>query len=117
MTLTRGGQPQAMICPGTATRSISPQTCDTPGPAPGGDPACDTPPGQAPGGGRPNLITNVATTDATVPDSVMTTPVHQALAVRGLLPAEHYLDSGYPSAALVIDSLRDYGITLVTPLL
>jgi transposase len=93
------------------------ETCDTPGPAPGGDPACDTPPGQAPGGGRPNLITNVATTDATVPDSVMTTPVHQALAVRGLLPAEHYLDSGYPSAALVIDSLRDYGITLVTPLL
>jgi len=33
------------------------------------------------------------------------------------LPAEHYLDSGYPSAALVLDSLHRWGITLVTPLL
>ena len=39
----------------------------------------------------------------------MTDPIHAALAGRGLLPAEHYLDSGYPSAALVIDSLRRWG--------
>ena len=32
-------------------------------------------------------------------------------------PREHYLDSGYPSAALVVDSLRRWGVTLVTPLL
>lgn len=41
----------------------------------------------------------------------------RALAVRGLLPAEHYLDSGYPSAALVLHSLGRWGVTLVTPLL
>lgn len=34
----------------------------------------------------PNLITNVATTDATVPDNQMTEQIHQVLAARGLLP-------------------------------
>jgi Transposase and inactivated derivatives len=68
-------------------------------------------------GTRPNLITHVATTDATVPDSKMTQPIHNALKARDLLPAEHYLDSGYPSADLVLSSARDFGITLITPLL
>jgi hypothetical protein len=45
---------------------------------------------------RPNLITGVATTDATVPDQAMTKAIHHALGCRGLLPAEHYVDSGYP---------------------
>jgi hypothetical protein len=45
---------------------------------------------------RPNLITNVATTDASVPDVAMTEPIHRMLDRRGLLPGEHYLDSGYP---------------------
>jgi transposase len=65
----------------------------------------------------PNLITNVATTDATVPDSAMTTAIHQRLARRDLLPTEHYLDSGYPSAELVAGARATYGITLVTPVL
>jgi transposase len=65
----------------------------------------------------PNLITNVATTDAAVPDAVMTEPIHHDLARRGLLPAEHYLDSGYPSADLLVASLARYGIALVTPML
>ena len=65
----------------------------------------------------PNLITNVATTDASVPDTVMTEPIHQALAERGVLPGEHYLDSGYPSADLLVSSLTDYGVRLVTPML
>lgn len=69
------------------------------------------------GGPPPNLIVNVETTDATVPDSQMTEPVHARLAGRGLLPAEHYLDSGYPSAELLVSSLSSYGIALVTPLL
>lgn len=80
------------------------ETCDLPEPAPGG-------------GERPNIITGVATTDATVPDAAMTEKIHATLAGRDLLPAEHYLDSGYPSAALVVDSLRRWGVTLVTPLL
>jgi transposase len=69
------------------------------------------------GGPPPNLIVNVETTDATVPDSQMTEPVHARLAGRGLLPAEHYLDSGYPSAELLVSSLSSYGIALVTPML
>ncbi|RZB19501.1 IS1182 family transposase [Streptomyces sp. F001] len=50
----------------------------------------------------PHLITNVATTDATVPDVEITEPVHRALAARGLLPAVHLVDSGYTSAALLV---------------
>jgi transposase len=65
----------------------------------------------------PNLITNVATTDAAVPDAAMTEPIHRDLARRGLLPTEHYLDSGYPSADLLVCSQTRYGITLITPML
>ncbi|HZD69816.1 MAG TPA: transposase, partial [Actinomycetes bacterium] len=65
----------------------------------------------------PNLITGVATTHASVPDTAMTGPIHARLAVRDLLPAEHYLDSGYPSADLVVSCQRDFGVTLVTPML
>lgn len=86
------------------------ETCDTPDPA-------DVPGTDVPDGERPNLIVGVSTTDATVPDARMTEKIHVALAGRGLLPAEHYLDSGYPSAALVIESLSRWGVTLVTPLL
>jgi transposase len=65
----------------------------------------------------PNLITNVTTTDATVPDTQATDTIHQALARRGLLPAEHYLDSGYPSAELLAGARAQYGIALITPML
>jgi transposase len=65
----------------------------------------------------PHLIVNVETTDATVPDSQMTAPVHARLAGRDLRPAEHYVDSGYPSAELLVSSLAGFGIALVTPML
>jgi hypothetical protein len=65
----------------------------------------------------PNLITNVATTDATVPDVAMTDPIHRMLDRRGLRPGQHYLDSGYPSAELMTRSRTDLGIELITPLL
>ncbi|WP_085067384.1 IS1182 family transposase [Catenuloplanes japonicus] len=84
------------------------ETCDAV-PAPPG-PATGTPP-------PPNLITNVVTTDASVADTTMTAPIHADLARRGLLPAAHYVDSGYPSAALLVSSRTDHQITLVTPLL
>jgi transposase len=64
----------------------------------------------------PNLVTHVATTDATVPDAAMTTPINQALVENELGPAEHYMDSGYASADLVVNAARD-GIALITPLL
>jgi transposase len=65
----------------------------------------------------PNLITNVATTDATVTDHHMTRPIHQDLADKNLLPGRHYLDSGYLSAAAVVSALTTWGIALIGPLL
>ena len=73
-----------------------------------------------PGPGRarpaPNLITNVATTEATRTDVAMTEPVHDMLAAAGLAPAEHVADSGYASADLLVASAAR-GITLTGPLL
>ena len=91
------------------------ETCDAPGthasarhgPAPAAGPGR---------GDRPNLVTGVATTEATVPDFAMLTPVHQQLQDRQLLPGEHLADSGYPSAELIIHAARVFGITLVVPL-
>ena len=59
----------------------------------------------------------MATTEATVADAAMTTPVHQQLEERRLLPGEHLVDSGYPSAELIIHAARVFGITLVSPML
>jgi transposase len=98
-------------------------TCDAPGPAAAGPDARDaTGPGTGPAraqrrGEPPNLVTNVVTTEATVPDSAMTTPVHQDLAGKDLRPGEHLADSGYPSAELIIHAARVFGITLVSPML
>jgi transposase len=65
----------------------------------------------------PNLITGVATTDATVPDIQMTGVIHDDLAGRDLAPGRHYLDSGYLSAAVVVAALTTRGIALIGPLL
>ena len=64
----------------------------------------------------PNLITSVATTEATLPDAAMTEPVHDMLEAAGLAPGEHAADSGYTSADLLLDA-RARGITLLGPLL
>ena len=66
--------------------------------------------------GVPNLITNVATTEASVPDVAMTGPVHDMTAARNLAPGEHAVDAGYTSADLLL-AARARGITLVGPLL
>ncbi|WP_405681941.1 transposase [Streptomyces sp. NBC_00057] len=71
---------------------------------------------RASSGPLPNLITDVATTEATVPDVKATAPIQQRLTEHGLKPAEHYLDAGYPSADL-ITAARKQGITMVTPVL
>jgi transposase len=65
----------------------------------------------------PNLITHVATTDATVTDNAMTSLIDDALAARNLAPARHYEDSGYLSAALVVQEARRHGTALIGPLL
>jgi hypothetical protein len=94
------------------------ETCDAPGTHAGADPDTGPASGTGPGrGDRPNLITCVATTEATVGDAAVTTPIHRQLAGRGLLPREHLADSGYPSAELIVHAARAFGITLVSPLL
>ncbi len=77
------------------------------------------PAGDDPGTGRPelpNLVTDVQTTHAAVPDAVMTGPVHDSLQAAGLAPGEHVVDSGYVPADLLV-SARQRGITLIGPLL
>ena len=59
------------------------------------------PAGDDPDTGRavlPNLVTDVQTTHAAVPDVAMTGVVHDSLEAAGLLPGEHTADSGYVSA-------------------
>jgi transposase len=82
------------------------ETCSA---AAGDDPVTARPP-------APNLITGVATTQASVPDAAMTGPVHDMLEAAGLLPGEHAADSGYTSADLLL-AARARGITLLGPLL
>jgi transposase len=65
----------------------------------------------------PNLITHVATTDATVTDNQMTGAIHDDLSAKTLAPGRHYLDSGYLSAAAVVAALTTWGIALIGPLL
>src|SRR5438132_162965 len=98
------------ITAGAGTRPRFTETCDAPGPHPGADPDTGPASGTGPGrGDRPNLITAVATTEATAGDAAMTTPVHRQLAGRGLLPREHLADSGYPSAELIVHAARTFG--------
>jgi len=110
------------------------ETCDDPPlcscrpDRPASQPAGGDEPGGSRAGGRehdkgcaqaafPNLITNVATTDATVTDNQMTGVIHDDLAAKNLAPGRHYLDSGYLSAAVVVSALTTWGIALIGPLL
>jgi transposase len=94
------------------------ETCDDP-------PPCSCRPQGA--GGRehgpgcaqpafPNLITHVATTAATVTDNQMTGTIHDDLTGKNLPPGQHYADSGYLSAALIVSEQARHGITLTGPL-
>ena len=103
------------------------ETCDDPPPCtcrpePAAPPAVagDGAPGHDTGCASrafPNLITHVATTDATVTDNQMTDDIHAGLAGQNLAPGRHYLDSGYLSAAVVVSALTTWGVALIGPLL
>lgn len=66
---------------------------------------------------RPNLVTDVQTTDASVVDSEMTPVIHESLANKGLLPREHFVDTGYVEAELIVTARDKYGIELVGPVM
>ena len=63
----------------------------------------------------PHRIVNVETTPATTPDDPMAAVVHQSLRGRTLLPREHLVDTGYTDAQMLVDSKREYGVTIVGP--
>jgi transposase len=100
-------------CATEADDAARPAPEPTAGPA--GGRSRDPKAGRAPS--RPNLITNIATTASTVPDGKALEGIHQSQQRRGLLPGEHYLDSGYPSAELITGSQARYGVALITPVL
>jgi transposase len=63
----------------------------------------------------PHLIVNVETTPATTPDDHMAAVVHESLKDRNLLPREHLVDKGYTDSQMLVDSEREYGVTIIGP--
>src|SRR5260370_15573191 len=63
------------------------ETCDQ-------DPSC------------PHLITQGETTAATLQDTEALAPIGEHLRAKGLAPAEHYVDQGYPSGPELVSQAR-----------
>ena len=63
----------------------------------------------------PHLLTHVATTPATTPDSALTAPIHAALVAKGIPPREHRVDAGYVDAEVLVHSQEQQGIEVVGP--
>ena len=61
-----------------------------------------------------HLITHVMTTDATVHEAQCTEEIHQALIEKQLSPREHFVDSAYVDAQLLVKS-QQQDIELVGP--
>jgi Transposase domain (DUF772) len=51
-----------------------------------------------------------------ITDSELSAPIHETLAKRDLLPREHFLDSGYVDADLLVKSQHDLGIEVIGPM-
>jgi transposase len=64
----------------------------------------------------PHLVTHVETTPATTSDVSRVTPIHAALARRGLLPGQHLVDAAYVSADELVTSQTVYGVDLLGPM-
>jgi transposase len=62
-----------------------------------------------------HLVTHVMTCPAMQQDMTSTAEIHERLAAKGLLPAEHFVDSAYVDAALLVGSARDHGVSLEGP--
>ncbi len=65
--------------------------------------------------GRPDLLTQVITTPATMQDSDMGPVIHQALVDRDLAPGTHVLDSGYIDSHLLTTAQTQHNIDVVGP--
>lgn len=65
--------------------------------------------------GRPHLVTEVVTTDATVGGAVVVDQIHDRLEVRQLLPGEYYMGSGCISAELLLTTPIERGAQVIGP--
>lgn len=63
-----------------------------------------------------HVITHVHTTPAMEYDGSSTAIIHDQLAAKKLLPSEHFVDSAYTDAELMVSSANDHGITLMGPI-
>ena len=61
----------------------------------------------------PHLIINVETRPSTEPDHAVTDLVHDHLAQRGCLPAQHFVDQGYMSVEQLVRAHEKHGIELM----
>ncbi|MEV0695611.1 IS1182 family transposase [Streptomyces sp. NPDC050388] len=66
--------------------------------------------------GGVNVITDVATTSAATNDAQALPGIHNRLARRGLLPAEHLVDGGYTSLVHLERAEREHQVTVSGPL-
>jgi len=62
-----------------------------------------------------HLVTHVKACPAMEQDMTSTAEIHECLAAKGLLPAEHFVDSAYVDAGLLVSSQRDHGVSLEGP--
>jgi transposase len=62
-----------------------------------------------------HLVTHVMTCPAMQQDMTSTAEIHERLASKGLMPAEHFVDSAYVDAALLVGSSRDHDVSLEGP--
>ncbi len=62
-----------------------------------------------------HLVTHVKACPAMEQDMTSTAEIHERLAAKGLLPAEHFVDSAYVNASLLVSSQRDHGVSLEGP--
>jgi transposase len=63
----------------------------------------------------PRIATRVESTPAHLSDVAQTEKVHEALARRNLLPAQHLADAGFVDADLLVRSKLEHGIELIGP--
>jgi transposase len=63
----------------------------------------------------PHLITHVETTMSTLQDNLALEGIQTALKDKKLLPAQHFLDSGYISAENLVSSQKAFGLELIGP--
>lgn len=65
--------------------------------------------------GRPDLITSVITTAATIQDCDMGPTIQQDLAAHDVVPGTHLLDSGYVDSHLLVQAQAQHQIDVVRP--